>query len=42
MQKDVIHNDPLAEDEANRRPSVGVTVTVPFRNAEDGDETVED
>ncbi|MEU5894635.1 MULTISPECIES: hypothetical protein [Streptomyces] len=42
MQKDVIHNDPLAEDETNRRPSVGITVTVPFRNAEDGEETVED
>ncbi|MFD9635990.1 S9 family peptidase [Streptomyces violascens] len=38
MQKDIIHNDPLAGDEENRKPSVGVTIKVPFRNAEDGEE----
>ncbi|MFF0744883.1 hypothetical protein ACFYVL_31215 [Streptomyces sp. NPDC004111] len=36
MQKDIIHNDPLAGDEENRKPSVGITVTVPFRNTEEG------
>lgn len=38
VQKDVINNDPLAGDEENRKPSVGITVTVPFRNAEDTEE----
>lgn len=38
MQKDIIHNDPLMGDEENRKPSIGVTVTVPFRNAEDTEE----
>ncbi|GFE20488.1 hypothetical protein YWIDRAFT_04562 [Streptomyces sp. SceaMP-e96] len=38
MQKDIIHNDPLAGDEENRRPGIGITVTVPFRNAEDNEE----
>ncbi|PJJ00169.1 hypothetical protein BX264_0444 [Streptomyces sp. 2333.5] len=38
MQKDIIHNDPLTGDEENRRPTVGITVTVPFRNAEDTEE----
>ncbi|MCE0444756.1 hypothetical protein LT493_03945 [Streptomyces tricolor] len=28
----------LAGDEENRKPSVGITVTVPFRNAEDAEE----
>ncbi len=35
MQKDIIQNDPLAGDEENRKPSIGITVTIPFRNAED-------
>lgn len=38
MQKDVIHNDPLTGDEENRSPGVGITVTVPFRTAEDNEE----
>lgn len=38
MQKDIIHNDPLEGDEENRKPSIGVTITVPFRNAEDAEE----
>ena len=38
MQKDIIHNDPLAGDEENRKPGIGISVTVPFRNAEDGEE----
>ncbi len=38
MQKDIIHNDPLEGDEENRRPTVGITVTVPFRAAEDTEE----
>ncbi|GAA2595291.1 hypothetical protein Stube_02510 [Streptomyces tubercidicus] len=38
MQKDIIHNDPLAGDEENRRPGIGITVTVPFRNAEETEE----
>ncbi len=38
MEKDIINNDPLAGDEENRKPGIGITVTVPFRNAEDGEE----
>lgn len=38
MQKDIIHNDPLAGDEENRKPGIGITITVPFRTAEDGEE----
>lgn len=38
MQKDIIHNDPLEGDEENRKPSIGVTITIPFRNAEDAEE----
>ncbi len=38
MQKDIIHNDPLAGDEENRKPGIGITVTIPFRNAEDAEE----
>ncbi|MFJ6946562.1 hypothetical protein ACISU4_18250, partial [Streptomyces wuyuanensis] len=38
VQKDVINNDPLAGDEENRKPSVGITITIPFRNAEDSEE----
>ncbi|GGN31756.1 hypothetical protein GCM10012285_01510 [Streptomyces kronopolitis] len=38
MQKDIIHNDPLEGDEENRRPGIGITVTVPFRTAEDTEE----
>ncbi len=38
MQKDVINNDPLTGDEENRKPTIGVTITIPFRNAEDGEE----
>ncbi|SFK51201.1 hypothetical protein SAMN05192584_106292 [Streptomyces pini] len=38
MQKDVINNDPLAGDEENRKPTVGVTVTIPLRTAEDTEE----
>lgn len=38
VQKDVINNDPLAGDEENRKPSVGITITIPFRNAEDTEE----
>ncbi|TQK50136.1 hypothetical protein FBY35_0447 [Streptomyces sp. SLBN-118] len=38
MQKDIINNDPLAGDEENRKPSVGITITIPFRNAEDSEE----
>jgi hypothetical protein len=36
MQKDIIHNDPLAGDEENRKPGIGTTITVPFRNADEG------
>ena len=28
MQKDIIHNDPLAGDEENRKPGIGITVTM--------------
>lgn len=38
MQKDIIENDPLEGDEENRKPKVGITVTIPFRNAEDAEE----
>jgi hypothetical protein len=36
VQKDIIHNDPLAGDEENRRPGIGITITIPFRNADEG------
>lgn len=35
MQKDVIHNDPLEDEAENRKPGVGVVVRIPFRNAEE-------
>lgn len=38
MQKDVIHNNPLHDDEENRSPSVMITITVPIRNAEETEE----
>ena len=38
MQKDIIHNDPLSDDEENRKPGINITITVPLRNAEDTDE----
>lgn len=38
MQKDIIHNDPLEGDEENRKPGIGITVTIPLRNAEAPDE----
>ncbi|MEO3761834.1 hypothetical protein [Streptomyces sp. B5E4] len=38
MQKDVIHNNPLEDEEGNRSPAVTITITVPIRNAEDHDE----
>ncbi|WP_276208073.1 hypothetical protein [Streptomyces mangrovisoli] len=38
MQKDIIHNDPLDSDEENRAVGVGITVTIPFRNADEGAE----
>ncbi|MEU2338998.1 hypothetical protein ABZ770_26730 [Streptomyces sp. NPDC006654] len=36
MQKDIIHNDPLEDDEENRKPKVGITITIPIRNADGG------
>lgn len=36
MQKDIIHNDPLEDEEGNRKVGVGITVTIPFRNADEG------
>ncbi|MBB4887283.1 hypothetical protein FHS38_003337 [Streptomyces netropsis] len=38
MQKDVINNDPLEGDEESRKPSVGISITVPFRSAEEPEE----
>jgi hypothetical protein len=38
MQKDIIHNDPLEDDEENRRPGVGITVTIPFRSVDEPEE----
>ncbi|WP_256096432.1 MULTISPECIES: hypothetical protein [unclassified Streptomyces] len=38
MQKDIIHNDPLAGDEENRKPKVGITITIPIRNAAESDD----
>ncbi|WP_431981348.1 hypothetical protein [Streptomyces qinglanensis] len=38
MQKDVIHNNPLEDDEENRKPGVSITITVPIRNAEENEE----
>lgn len=35
MQKDVIHNDPLTDEEENRSVSVGVTVKVSMAQPED-------
>lgn len=39
MQKDVIHNNPLEDDEENRKPGISITITVPFRNAEEEQES---
>ena len=38
MQKDVINNDPLEGDAENRKPGVGITVTIPFRSVEEPEE----
>ncbi|GGS29228.1 hypothetical protein GCM10010269_79960 [Streptomyces humidus] len=38
MQKDIIHNDPLAGDEENRKPGIGIKITIPFRNGAESDD----
>ena len=31
-----MHHDPLAGVEENRKPGIGITITIPFRNADEG------
>ncbi|MDB1089969.1 hypothetical protein PJ985_20635 [Streptomyces sp. ACA25] len=35
MEKDIIHNDPLADDEESRSPTITITITIPFMTPED-------